>query len=112
MVRNLTIEINCPKCRCPIKASIKRLGIKDFLIYICPECQGNVVYYKDKVDLISDRLLHKLFQKRKLKTCGVIDGLQQSNPASDKKVITLGDVTNLKILLDVSKDVDDFLSKI
>ena len=108
MVKEQLVKLACPKCKLPIEAKIKK-SHHEFLIYICPKCQSNVVYYNDKVDIISDKLLRKLLRQKRLTSCGQIEIGSAIQP---QRVISLNDVTDLKIALETSKNVDDFLSKI
>lgn len=106
MVKEKTVKIECPKCKLAIGAKVQEL--RDFLIYICPKCQSNVVYYNNKVDIISDKLLRKLLKQKRLASCGQIEIVDHK----PHMAITMDDVTDLKISLETSKSVDDFLAKL
>ena len=85
-----------------------------FIIYTCPKCQSNVVYYKRKVDIIPDRLFKKLIKKRKLIFCGNVS-FSSSEGQPNRQVrgpITKEDVINLKILLETEKDSAGIISKL
>jgi hypothetical protein len=86
---------------------------KDFLILVCPRCYRNVAYYNNKVDIISNRLIKKLIAKKRLRCCGSIDIPSQILPEHGfGKGLTVESLIDLKILLETSKDVDEFISKI
>ena len=108
MVKEQSVKLECPKCKLPIEAKIKK-SHHEFLIYICPKCQSNVVHYSDKIDIISDKLLRKLLKQKRLTSCGQIE---IGSASQAQRVISLDDVTDLKIVLETSKNVDEFLSKI
>jgi hypothetical protein len=104
----VSIKLGCPKCGFPVNASIEEY-CHEFLLFVCPKCQSNVVFYDNKLDIISNKMLSKLIRKDKLKQCGILNvnvSLKTEEP------ISLDDVVNLKIALQTSKGVDDFLQKI
>ena len=106
----ISVRINCPECNLPIQASVVQEDYKDFLLYSCPRCQKNVVYYNNKVKIISDRILKKLISQKKLKYCGNL-GVAPMEQGRGKG-LTKESVTDLKILLETSKDINEFISKI
>jgi hypothetical protein len=103
----VSIKLGCPKCGFPVEASIE--DCHEFLLFVCPQCQSNVVYYNNKLDIISNKMLSKLIRKNKLKQCGILNV-----DATEKleEPINADDIINLKIALQTSKDVKDFLQKI
>ena len=104
----VSIKLGCPKCGFPVKASIEEY-CHEFLLFVCPKCQSNVVYYNNKLDIISNRMVAKLLKRDKLKQCGI---LNVNAMEKFDEPINSDDVVNLKIALQTSKDVDDFLRKI
>lgn len=110
-----TLNLECPKCRLSAQASLDS-PYHRFIVYTCPQCHSNVVYYKNKVDILPDRLFKKLLKKQKLEFCGQIDFIppkkRQRRKVSVRGPITQDDVLNLKILLETEKDTADFISKL
>ena len=107
------INLECPKCHFPARAEVKDKLYK-FLIYTCPKCHSNVVYYKNKIDILSNKYMESLRKKKKLQFCG--DALFPTLPKVIKKKktgkFTQEEITDLRILLETEQDVDTFLSKI
>jgi hypothetical protein len=103
------VKINCPECNLPINAQVQGEYGK-FLLYVCPRCKSNVIFYDNKVDVVSDNILKKLIRKKKLRYCGIVDSIPMETGRG--KGLSKESVTDLKILLETSQDVDDFLSKI
>jgi endogenous inhibitor of DNA gyrase (YacG/DUF329 family) len=103
----ISVKLSCPKCGFPVSAAIENRH-HEFLLFICPKCQSNVVYYDNKLDIISDNMVKKLVKDHKLQMCGMlqIDAKKSDCP------ITFDDIINLKITLETSNGVDDFLKKI
>lgn len=101
-------KIECPKCS--LEAHIEIRKYCKFVIYICPRCKKNIVYYGDKkVTIISDKMLENLKRQKRLEACGnalfpVI--------VKEKGVITKDQILNLKILLETEKDFNNFLRQI
>lgn len=108
----LTLKISCPECHEVIQASVQD-NCRDFLIFVCPKCHKNVVCYDNKVDTISDRLVKKLISKKHLQYCGVVE---TASPAvmerGSGEGLTRNSLIDLKILLETSRDVNEFLSRI
>jgi len=105
----VSLKFDCPNCGCSVKAFIEDEESRLFLFFVCPECKKNVVYYDNKLDIISDKMVMKLFRNDKLKICGE---LKSSQIKFSDHVINEDDIANLKIMLGTSKDIDDFLEKI
>ena len=118
------LALKCPQCELPAKAQLDTPYHK-FLIYTCPKCKSNVVYYGNRIDIISDRLLKKLVKTKKVKFCGNVSFNKDTRtrvkvklPPSVKRLppntrkITKDDLLDLKILLETETDYDTFLSKI
>jgi hypothetical protein len=111
-VPKLTLNIHCPECNHTIQASVTE-NYKDFIILVCPKCHKNIVCYDNKVDVISDQCVKKLISKKHLQCCGVVEtDAQASAECGSGKGLTNDSLTDLKILLETSQDVNDFLSKI
>jgi len=108
----ITISLQCPKCQYPAKAEIKKFF--KFVIYRCPKCQSNVVYYDNKTDILSDKMMKILGKKKKLKNFGnaIFPKSRIKKKESSKPVITKENVIDFKILLETEKDFDEFLSKL
>lgn len=64
------IETKCPRCGITTRTPVDRSF--SFLLYNCPGCGNNVVYYDDVVDIVSEDLLKELFKKEYLWTSGGI----------------------------------------
>jgi len=110
MKTTVSLDIHCPKCKLPARAILEGKCHK-FLLYTCPKCRSNVVYYNDKIDIISNKLLFKLVRKNKLQFCGNIF-FNKTKKKPIKKIITEDDITNLKILLENCKDVQEVINRI
>lgn len=107
-MHKVSIKLDCPKCGFLVNASLEN-SCHGFLLFVCPKCQSNVVYYNNKIDIISDRMLSKLIKEKKLKMCGELG----ANPGiRDGQPINFDDIVNLRIALETSLDVSDFLGKI
>lgn len=106
-MHKVIIDLECPKCRYSAKTSVEE-SYDGFLLFVCPKCNSNVVYYDNKMDIISDQLVHKLVRTRRLKTCGIIMGTPVVKRKLDQPVSS-DDILNLKIALETSKDVSDFI---
>lgn len=104
-VKNLTV--NCPRCNYSICAKIK--GDYKFFIYLCPKCGSNVVYYANKVTIISDKLFKSLRKRKNLKYCGEVVPVIIEK---DKTEITKDMITDLKILLETETDFNNLISKL
>lgn len=102
----MVIPITCPRCSYSIDAIVDPAYL--FILYKCPQCQSNVVNYKNKVDIISDRLFLKLISKRKFKF--IIN--KQTSKLVTATCITENQIKNLRILMETEKDFDSFLKKI
>lgn len=96
------VKLNCPNCDFLLETTIDE-DPKFFLLFTCPDCRKNVAYYNKKMDIISDRLLRELVRKNRIVRQG---------PEQDETVINKEYLTDLKIALETSKSVDDFLLKI
>lgn len=105
----ISIRLQCPKCR--LDASAMLDSKRKFIIYTCPRCKSNVIHYKQKTEIISDRLFHKLLRKGRLVFCG--DVRFPVKPENiEGTLISSDDLINLKILLETEKDSATFLSRI
>lgn len=108
-MQRTTVQICCPNCGLPAKALLKQ-GYHRFLLYTCPGCNRNVVFFKNRVELISDRMLTKLLKRNKLQRCG--DMIFKSSRPERDAPISENDITDLRILLNSSQDSKDILSKL
>ena len=113
-MNKLSVRLRCPNCRLDGDAVIKE-SFKDCLVFVCPKCESTVVYYDNKTEIISQKLLHKLVRQGKLKFCGKAKFVskkpkkrlkqeQERSPVNESKVITDDDILNLKIILETEKD--------
>lgn len=112
--KTMILKLKCPNCKSPARAEVKKKSYK-FLIYVCPNCNSNVVYYNNKIDVLSDKFVEMLTKKSKLQFSG-----RAIFPKKPRKLlkktgrveITKDNVTDLKILLHTEKSFESFLSKI
>jgi predicted RNA-binding Zn-ribbon protein involved in translation (DUF1610 family) len=105
----LTVKLGCPRCGFPANASLENDDCQEFLLFICPKCHSNVVYYDQKLDVISDRLLAKLVHRKKLKTCGVLKATPNFQRDASQP-ISEDDIINLRIALGTSDSIESFIS--
>jgi hypothetical protein len=103
------LNLNCPKCSFQVKAELK-VPFKKFILYICPECKNNVVYYNNKVDIISNRLVKSLIKRKILQICG--DAVYTASDIKESDKISKDDIINLKILLETEQDFDKIIAKL
>lgn len=62
------IKVSCPKCGLSMStATTTHEKYKEFFLYRCPKCDSNVVFYKNKADIISDKLVKELCDKKIIK---------------------------------------------
>ena len=94
-----TLNLCCPKCGQSVEAELKKNKLK-FILYLCPQCRSNVVYYKRKIDVISDGLVKTLRAHNKLTQCGNTRYKKTREP--DR--ITEESILDLKILLATEQD--------
>jgi len=111
LMHKVSIKMDCPKCGFPASVSIKDDG-REILLFVCPHCHSNVVYYNNKLDIISDHLLNKLIRKRKLKTCGMLEIKHPDDKKVEYQSISSDDIVDLKIALETSDSVESFIKKI
>jgi hypothetical protein len=107
------LVLACPKCHLRAEAVLDEAYHK-FIVYTCPKCQSNVVFFKHKIDIIPDHLFKKLIKKRKLTFCGNVSFLC-SEGQPDRQIrgpITKEDIIDLKILLETEKDSSGIISKL
>ena len=115
--KEIIIALECPRCHFPAQAHVEKFH--KFIIYICPKCQCNVVFYNNKIDLISDKMIKSLKRSKKLRFCGsaLFPSLDTEKtpflpPTSSGEGITKDEITNLKILLETEKDFNKFLASL
>jgi hypothetical protein len=99
----------CPRCGFEAKAIIRERY--KFVIYVCPKCQSNVAHYKNKLSIVSDRLVNSLVKTKRFKCCGELS-FESKEKAPAGPGLTKDAITDLKILLETSKDVNTFLKKL
>ena len=107
-------NLECPTCQLRAKASLDESYHK-FIVYTCPKCQSNVVYYKNKIDILPDHLLKKLLKKGKLTFCGDVSFplyTKKSSSCSGRGPITKDDLLDLKILLGTENDSSRIISRL
>jgi len=97
------LRIQCPKCAFSVETEIKDEP-KFFRLFICPNCRINVVYYDNKIDIISDRLLNKLIKAKKVKPRGRFN-------IPKKGALNKEAIANLRATLQSTKSVEEFLRK-
>ena len=118
------LKIQCPKCKHSVEATLKKAF--KVIMYSCPECQSNVVFYDNKTDIISDAMVSKLRSNKKLtfyamankesspRAVSTIPALPKKfrRPQIRRDSLSKEDIVDLKILLETEKDTGSFLSKI
>jgi hypothetical protein len=117
------IKLCCPTCGLYINTTtVLNDANREFFMYVCPKCESNVVYYQNRIDVISDKLVASLFDNKLVTPRGPKN---KSKPEKQAKVvkktkkikktdhhISDDDVLNLRIDLELSESVDDFLKNI
>jgi len=109
-IKRKTIKknIECPNCSLEARIEIKKYC--KYIIYVCPKCKCNIVYYGyEKVNIISDKMVEKLKKQNRLEVCG--DALFPIIK-KEKGKITKDQIIDLKITLETEQDVEEFLKKI
>jgi len=112
--KTIVLKLTCPKCGTPARAEVKKRLYK-FLIYICPKCRSNVVYYDNKTDVLSDKFVEIMTRRNKLQFSeeAIFPKLPKKPPRKMiGEGITEDKITNLKILLNTENDFDTFISKL
>jgi len=111
MAKIFTLTLKCPKCSFPIQAKIEERQHK-FLLYVCPKCNSNVVYYKNKVDIISDDMVRYLQFRKNIIICGNSYFIDPRPKPTREAVINQDDLLNLSILLNTENDVEKIISQL
>jgi len=106
----ITISLKCPVCGFPIDAEVR--NFMKFFIYLCPDCQSNVVFYKNKTGILSDKMIRFLKRRKKLKFCGRVYCKFPSKTCAPNEGITQDKINDFKILLNTETDFDSFISKL
>jgi hypothetical protein len=110
-MKKVIFIFRCPKCRHPTRAEFR--SKYKFLIYKCPNCMSNVVFYDNRLDIISDQMIERLKSKRKLrKYANVFSSLPAKKPELKKTEITPDKINNLKILLETETNFDRIISQL
>lgn len=107
---DIFITFECPKCRCAAKVEIK--SNYKFILCTCPKCKSNVVFYDNKIDIVSDKIIYKLWAKKKLRLYGYRTPVKKLEKKSSNRQITGDAITNLKILMETETNFDSFLAKL
>lgn len=110
-MHKIIFKVRCPICDSPLKASFDS-KFEGFFLFNCPKCFSNIVYYDNKLDVISDKMVRKIMKNNKLKTCGYLSDAEIVDKKCISDSFSSDDLTNLKILLETSSSIEDFLSKI
>lgn len=112
MDKKVYLKLQCPKCHSPARAQVNKRVYK-FLIYVCPTCKSNVVYYDDKIDILSDDFMNTLMKDKTLTFCGnaLFPKITPSNSNLSDEKITQDRIVNFQILLNTEKDFQAFISK-
>lgn len=114
MDKTIVLKLKCPKCGCPARAKVKKQLYK-FLIYVCPYCDSNVVYYDNRIDVLSDKFIESMAEKSKFKFSGAPifpKRLKKLPKKTSGKEITDDDILDLQILLNTELDFDSLISKL
>lgn len=126
MQKKTNIQLKCPRCSLSAEAAVTE-KMTSFIIYTCPKCHANVVYYENKIDVISDSLLKKLIRNGKLQSCGRVafkgrkrtvcvrsekppEVIEGAPPRTE--VINDDDLLNLRIVLETMDDPNDIIKYI
>lgn len=107
MAKKMVSKLKCPKCGTEVRVEAT---YNKFFLYKCSSCKSNVVYFNDRIDVISDEMLSKIKKNKIFKCCGKATTTAIIKCADE--VINSDLILDLKILLETSKDVEDFISKI
>ena len=100
--------VGCPNCSLEARIEIRKFS--KFVIYVCPKCKNNIAYYgKNKVSVISNRMVESLKTQQKLEVCGDV---LFPTISKEKGEITEDSILNLRILLETEKDFNNFLKQI
>lgn len=102
------LKICCPRCGFKVTAELDGI-FRKFVLYSCPQCTSNVVFYKNKIDVISNRLVKSLIERKILTVCG---NTLYTQSAKKRQSITRDDLLNLKILLETEEDFDRIVAKL
>jgi len=105
------VNLSCPKCSFHVMAKLN-LPYRKFILYVCPICQNNVVFYNNKVGIVSSDLVKSLINRNILQICG--DALYTAYDLTQPKTgrISKDDILNLKILLETEQDFDKIVAKL
>jgi predicted RNA-binding Zn-ribbon protein involved in translation (DUF1610 family) len=95
-------DLSCPACGFNSTARVVRRHYR-FLLFQCPTCNKNVVFYAGKTGTLSDELIGMLFLHKYLSPCGDM----VMGPSIPDKAIE-----NLHNLLASEQDFDRILSQL
>lgn len=113
MDKTTYLKLECPRCHSPARAKVNKKVYK-FLIYKCPICNSNVVYYENNVDVLSDKFMDSLMKDKHLTFCGdaLFPKITPSNNNLKDEEITPDRIVDFRILLNTEKDFNKFIKKI
>jgi len=109
-MNKIQVKVKCPQCGLNAKAQLK--DYKKFIIYKCPGCKENVVCYKDKIEIISEKLIRKLLRKGALVSCGDILFKNPDYKDKEREPITKDDIINLRIMLETETNWEKILEQL
>jgi len=103
-------KFSCPNCRFSVKAELEKKFNK-FVLYVCPKCDRNVVYFKEKIRMISDKMVNRLKKEGRLQHCG---STMFYVPSRTQKPLGISkdDIVNLRILLETEQDFNRIIEKL
>lgn len=105
--------LECPRCGISVQAKLSNDKFR-FCIYKCPSCGSNVVFYKGKVDILSEKLVRSLLDSKNVQYCGTVTVTKKGSPTrtQEQGSISDDDIANLKILLETELDSGKIISKL
>ena len=112
MDKTTYLKLECPRCHSPACAKVNKKVYK-FLIYKCPVCNSNVVYYENNIDILSDKFMNSLMKDKHLTFCrdALFPKISPSNNKLKDEKITLDRIIDLRILLNTEKNFNEFIEK-
>lgn len=113
MGKTTYLKLECPRCHSPAHARVNKKVYK-FLIYRCPFCGSNVVYYENHVDILSDGFVSSLTESKDLTFCGdaSFPMISSSDSNIKEREITHDFLLDLHILLKTETDFNKLISQI
>ena len=113
MNKTVYVKLKCPKCHHFANAKLDKKAYR-VLIYRCPICSSNVVYYENNIDILSDEFMNSIIRSNKLRFCGdaFFHSISPSKSKAKDEYITKDRIIDLKILLNTEKNFNRLLSKL